>query len=123
MGRFKCGATHFHSIGQNIMIASQSYKYQNGRFGVSSPSTGNYTRNIASSNPLYTAKDFYDKIAKGGIEKKVSENQRITRMSDGTSVAYRVKSVSDGTPVVEISIRRSKNSSGVKGQKIHFIKE
>ena len=110
MGRFKGGATHFHSIGQNIMVASKSYKYQNGRFGVSSPSTGNYTRNISSSNPLYTAKDFYDKIAKGGV-------------ADGSSVAYRVVSSSDGTPVVEISIRKSKNSSGVKAQKIHFIKE
>ena len=123
MGRFKGGATHFHSIGQNIMVASKSYKYQNGRFGVSSPSTGNYTRNISSSNPLYTAKDFYDKIAKGGVETKVSENQRITRMADGSSVAYRVVSSSDGTPVVEISIRKSKNSSGVKAQKIHLIKE
>lgn len=44
-------------------------------------------------------------------------------MSDGTIVSYRIKSVSDGTPVIEINIRRSKNSSGVKNQKIHFVME
>lgn len=105
------------------MIVSKVYKYHNGRFGVSSPSTGNNTRNIISSNPLKAANDFYAKIAKGGIEKKINDNHRITRMSDGTIVSYRIKSVSDGTPVIEINIRRSKNSSGVKNQKIHFVME
>lgn len=79
MGRFeyKGGATHYHSIGQNVMIASKSYAYRNGRFGVNSPSTGNDTRNIASPDPLYTSKDFYDKIAKGGVEQKRSDNLRM----------------------------------------------
>ena len=92
------------------MIVSKVYKYHNGRFGVSSPSTGNNTRNIHSSNPLIAANDFYTKIAKGGIEKKINDNHRITRMADGT-------------PVVEINIRKSRNNSRVKSQKIHFVKE
>lgn len=123
MGRFKGNAIHYHSIGQNIMIVSKVYKYHNGRFGVSSPSTGNNTRNIYSLNPLITASDFYTKIAKGGIEKKINDNHRITRMADGTVISYRIKSISDGTPVVEINIRKSRNNSGVKSQKIHFVKE
>ena len=105
------------------MIVSKVYKYHNGRFGVSSPSTGNNTRNIYAQNPLIAANDFYTKIAKGGIEKKINDNHRITRMADGTVISYRIKSVSDGTPVVEINIRKSRNNSGVKSQKIHFVKE
>lgn len=31
-------------------------------------------------------------------------------------------STSDGTSVVEINIRQSSNSAGVKFQKIHFVK-
>lgn len=121
---YKGNATHYHSIGQNVMIAAASYPYANGRFGESSPSTGNRTRNIASADPLSTATDFYNKIANGGMETVLRDGAlRITRMADGSIITMRTTSHSDGTPVVEINITNSTHSGGVKDQKIHFIKE
>ena len=42
------------------------------------------------------------------------------RMRDGSIVSHRYISSSDGSPVVELKV---KNTSGVKSQKIHFVKE
>ena len=119
---YKGGTVKYHSIGQNILITSNSYKYSNGYFGENSPSTGHRTRNIASGDNLKTATDFYNKIALGGKEKTLSDNLRVTSMSDGSRISFRVKSVSDGTPVVEINITKSNSTGGVKHQKIHFIR-
>lgn len=125
MGTTYKGNTKFYrSIGQNILIASSTYHYENGRFGVSSPSTGNKTRNIASADPVSTAKDFYDKIALGGIEQSFNNGTlKVTRMADGTHVTWRLISHSDGTSVVEINIDHSKHTGGIKKQKIHFVEE
>lgn len=119
---YKGGTIKYHSIGQNILITSNTYKYSNGYFGENSPSTGQRTRNIVSSDNLKTATDFYNKIALGGKEKNISENLKITSMADGSIISFRVKSVSDGTPVVEINITKSKGARGIKHQKIHFIR-
>lgn len=122
--KYKGNTKFFRSIGQNIMIASSMYQYKNGRFGVSSPSTGNVTRNIASTDPISTARDFYDKIALGGIEQSYNNRQRkVTRMADGTHVTWRLISHSDGTSVVEINIEHSTHTGGIKNQKIHFVEE
>lgn len=43
-----------------------------------------------------------------------------TLMGDGTVVSLREVSSSDGSPAVEINIRNSFGSGGVKNQKIHF---
>lgn len=125
MGTTYKGNTKFYrSIGQNIMIASSTYRYENGRFGVSSPSTGNKTRNIESTDPVSTAKDFYNKIALGGIEQTFNNgNLKVTRMADGTHVTWRLISHSDGTPVVDINIDHSSHTGGIKEQKIHFVEE
>lgn len=48
---------------------------------------------------------------------------RITRMADGTVITMRKISHSDGTPVVDINIRPSTQTGGVKSQKIHFVQE
>jgi len=84
---------------------------------------GNSTRNISSPDNVSAAHDFYDKIAFGGIEKRVNDNMRITRMNDGTVITMREVSSSDGTPVVDINIKGSKHTGGVKSQKIHFVQE
>ena len=121
---YKGDSKHFRSIGENVLITALSYPYANGRFGVNSQSTGNRTRNIFSIDPLATAKDFYDKIAYGGIEKTFNDGAlKITHMADGSVITMRTTSHSDGTPVVEINITKSTYSGGVKNQKIHFIKE
>lgn len=121
---YKGGTVKYHSIGQNILITSNSYKYSNGYFGDNSQSTGNRTRNIASSDNVATATDFYNKIALGGTEKIYDNgNRRITQMSDGSVITWRKTSTSDGTSVVEINISNSTHTGGVKRQKIHFIEE
>ena len=120
---YKGGSVGYRSISQNIPRTSVKYKYSEGRFGDSSPHTGNHTRNISSSDPLSTAKDFYDLISYGGKEIIYSNNLKVTSMSDGTKISMREVSSSDGTPVVEVNIKYSNDTSGIKNQKIHFIKE
>lgn len=121
---YKGDTKYYRSIGQNIMIVANTYQYDNGRFGVSSPSTGNKTRNIASADPVSTAKDFYNKIALGGVEQSFNGGKlKVTCMADGTHVSWRLVSHSDGTPVVEINIDHSTHSSSIKNQKIHFVEE
>ena len=44
-------------------------------------------------------------------------------MADGTVITMRKVSHSDGTPAVDINIKPSTHTGGVKGQKIHFIQE
>ena len=121
---YKGNTKFFRSVGQNILPTSAKYEYKNGRFGVSSSSTGNETRNIFSDNPLATATDFYDRIANGGIEHTYDGGSRkITQMADGTIITWRNTSNSDGSPVVEINIKGSSHSGGLKKQKIHFMEE
>ena len=106
------------------MATSSSYSYNNGRFGEKSPHSGNHTRNISSADNLSTAKDFYNKISYGGIEHTYENgNRRITYMNDGSIITWRKISHSDGTPVVEINIKASTHSAGIKNQKIHFVME
>ena len=47
----------------------------------------------------------------------------IAKLADGTIVSYRKVSSSDVTSAVDINIKKSKESGGVKQQKIHFVKE
>ncbi len=72
---------------------------------------------------MSTATDFYNKIANGGKEKIVNDNMRITEMNDGTIITMRKVSHSDKTPVVDINVKNSSHTGGVKGQKIHFVQE
>lgn len=124
MGRgYKGDSKYFRSIGQNKLVVSKSYKFENGYFGENSKHGRDRTRNIFAENNLEAALDFYDKIAFGGIENKVDDNLRITRMADGTVISMRKVSHSDGTPVVDINIKSSTHTGGVKGQKIHFVKK
>lgn len=107
---YKGNSKYFRSIGQNVLLASSSYVFHKGYFGENSIHGGDRTRNIFSENNMHTANDFYNKIALGGIEQEVNDNMKITRMADGT-------------PVVDINIRRSTHTGGVKDQKIHFVLE
>ncbi len=120
---YKGNTTFFRSIGQNIMIAEKAYNFSNGYFGINSIHGKDRTRIIVSSNALSTAKDFYDKIALGGKEQVINNNMKITRMADGTVITMRKVSHSDGTPAVDINVKSSSHTGGIKGQKIHFIQE
>ena len=119
---YKGGATNYHSISDNVKTAASSYKYQKGYFG--EPGTGNRVRVIYSDNPASTGKDFYDKLAFGGVEKDLSNGKgKITYMADGSIITFRPTTKSDNYPGVDINISKSTSSGELKKQKIHFGKD
>ncbi len=121
---YKNGARHYNSIGDNLSRVTNDYHYSNGYFGYSVKGKEGRTRHIESDDPISTSADLYNKLTYGGIEEPLSNGKgTLAIMKDGTIVSYREHLSSDGTPVVDINIRRSKNSSGIKQQKIHFVKK
>lgn len=123
-GNYKGGTTHQHSMSHNINAIKSSYSINNGYFGEQGDSSKGSVRHIESDDPLATATDFYDQLAHGGIEKKMPNGKgHVTKMEDGTIITMRPVSSSDGSPAVDINIKNSKNPSGIKGQKIHFVKK
>ena len=119
---YKGDTGHHHSITENLSSLKSDYKYQNGYFG--DPGQGrSFVRNIKSSDPAKSAKDFYDKAAHGGIEKQMSNGKGVyTKMKDGSILSYRAVSTSDGSPAVEINIKQRNDHGEIKYQKIHFVK-
>ena len=121
---YKGGASHHHSIGENLTKIRENYLFSNGLFGSRGNSSRESTRHIESKNPALTSKDFYDKLAYGGIEMNLPNGKgKITKMEDGSIISYRIVSSSDGSPAVDINIRKSRDSGGIKQQKIHFVKK
>ena len=122
MGVYKGGARYYHNISENISTTSKFYDYSDGYFGKKSKKKDNYARIIESSNPLKTSRDFYNKIAYGGEEEPLDNDKGFkTSTEDGTIITYRPTSSSDGSPAININIKNSKNTGGLKKQKIHFV--
>ncbi len=123
-GIYKGGASHHHSINENIKKLSDFYMFSNGYFGSRGDSTRESTRHIESSTPISTSINFYNKLTYGGIEKALPNGKGVvTKLQDGSIVSYRKISSSDGSPVVDINIKYSNNTGGVRQQKIHFVKK
>lgn len=121
---YKGDTGHHHSIGENIAATAAKFPYRDAYFGESSPDSKERNRNIKCGDLAGESKDFYDTIAYGGIEKTLPNGKGVmTEMSDGSIVSFREVSSSDRTPVAEINIKYSSDPSGVKGQKIHFIRK
>lgn len=81
-----------------------------------------HTRNIESDNPARTAAEFAGLASKGSVSSIPIEGKgMVYRMRDGSVVSHRyVSSSKDGSPVVELKV---KNASGIKSQKIHFVRK
>ena len=123
-GVYKGGTFYHHSISENLPNLTPRYTLTNGYFGIRGDSTREKIRHIESKDPIFTSNDFYNKLTHGATEKKMSNGKgTIAKLADGTIVSYRKVSSSDGTPAVDINIKNSKESGGVKQQKIHFVKE
>ena len=121
---YKNSARHYNSIGDNLSKVANDYHYSNGYFGYSAKGKDNRVRHIVCNNPLATSKDLYNKLTYGGIEKVMPNGKGVfTKMKDGTIISYREYLSSDGTPVVDVNIRKSIDTSGIKQQKIHFVKK
>lgn len=81
-----------------------------------------HTRNIESDNPARTAAEFAGIASRRPVSAVAIEGKGMMyRMRDGSIVSHRCTSSSeDGSPVVELKV---KNASGIKSQKIHFVKK
>ena len=78
-----------------------------------------HTRNIESTNPARTAAEFARIASRGAVSSIPIQGKGIVhKMRDGSIISHRFTS-KDGSPVVELKV---KNTSGIKSQKIHFIK-
>ena len=128
MGSYKGGAKHYHRISENIARVKLDYPLQNGYFGVHGKGSTTAIRIIASDDPISTSKDFYDKLAHGGLEKPLfkrdgTPNGYETKMADGAIVNWRpVSSSEDQSPAVDIFISDKDENGEIKTQKIHFVK-
>jgi len=81
--------------------------------------TATNVRVYESANPLQDSYDFQSAAGKGFASyKQLGSKGHILTMADGTRIVFRYKSSSDGSPVVELTIR---GLNRVKSQKIHFV--
>ena len=111
----------FRSIDQNLSSVSLSYPTSNGYFGIKGSSYG--IREIHSRNHEKTAKDFFNKIARGGIlDLHTIKGGVVSRMKDGTVVSYRKITSSNNSPAVEIRFRKLDSKFGIKDQKFTLYK-
>lgn len=124
---YKGGATHYHTIAENILLVASVYKYKNGLFGERGQGGTSEIRIIVSEDPKATAKDFYDRFTYGGIEKNLYykdgtlKGKRAT-LADGSTMNWRkVSSSADKSPAVDIDVERSNDHGDLVTQKIHFI--
>lgn len=120
---YKGDSPTFRNIRQNLEIAKENYSYKNGYFGTKGQGR-DFTRNIKTSDPVREAKTFYDTLTYGGIESSMPNGKgKTTRLADGSIISYReVSHSADGSPAVELNIKRSKDAAGIRYQKIHFIR-
>lgn len=112
----------YRSLDQNIGPTTSTYPVINGYFGVKGTSYG--IREIHSRNHEETAKDFFNKIAKGGIlDLQTIKGGVVSRLKDGTVISYRKITSSNNSPAVEIRFRKMRTKYGINDQKIHFVQD
>lgn len=110
------------SLEDNLRSTTASFGLTNGYFGVKGSSVG--VREIHSRNHEATAKEFFNKIARGGLlDLKTISGGVVSRLQDGTVVSYRKITSSDNSPAVEIRFRKLNEKFGVRDQKIHFVQD
>ena len=110
----------YRSLSQNIALTTSSYKLTDGYFGSKGSSRG--VREIHARNHEAVAKDFFNKIARGGVlDLKTISGGVLSRMKDGTIISYRKITSSSNSPAVEIRFRKMKSKHGINDQKIHFV--
>ena len=82
---------------------------------------GSRRSNIFSNNPARTAVEFANTAGYNPASITTITGKGIVRtMRDGSVITHRFTSSKDGSPVVELKVH---NVSGVKSQKIHFVKK
>lgn len=117
------GADYYHELCENLENVDKSYERHGNHYGTGH-NHSTYVYEIFCKDQYKAAKDFYNKIAYGGIVKQNMPkiNGQIAKMKDGTIITYREITSSQGSSAVEINIKGSNNPCGLKNQKIHFVK-
>ena len=110
-------ASKITSVADNAKSVAKKYNLsKSGYFGTK----GKNARIFKSNDPIKSSADFYKKISKGGKQSVLPNGKGVqTIFGDGSRVVYRVKTSTPNSPAVDISISIY---SGIKKQKIHFIK-
>lgn len=113
------------NIKDGLIQAKLTYNYNDGLFFDRSPKRhDDYVRICESDNPIKTSKEFFEILTQNSFSNKQFKDKKIiAKMTDGTVITWREKSSSDGSPVVEINIKRCDSNSGLKNQKIHFTQK
>lgn len=112
----------FRTLEQNIQSVSESYPITNGYFGTKGSSRR--IREIHARNHEQVAKDFFNKIARGGIlDLKTLPGGVVSRLKDGSTISYRKITSSPNSPAVEIRFRSARSKYGINDQKIHFVQD
>lgn len=75
-----------------------------------------------NKSQIAEAREFYDKIACGGIENVIGEDNWTTKMKDGTYINFRIKTSSESSPAVQINIKNLSDNAGIRFHKVHFSK-
>lgn len=122
---YKGGSPTHRSLRENLPDVGKNplFGRNDNHYGVSGKG-GAAVTTIKSDNPIKTAQEFFDKIGYGGAFMADAKTGQImknrVRLRDGTIINYRVVSKSGG-PAVEINVKKSSDSCGLRSHKIHFI--
>lgn len=112
----------YRSLFENIDSVIAYYPIFDGYFGTKGKSRG--VREIHSRDHEAAAKDFFNKIARGGVlDLRTISGGVVSRLKDGSIVSYRKITKSVNSPAVEIRFRHAETKFGIKDQKIHFVKD
>lgn len=120
---YKGGSPIYRSLRDNVesMISDPQYHFKDGYFGPKHKGS-HFAHDLFFDDPVSAAKEFYDRIAYGGIEYEISEGNWTTKMKDGTYINFRIKTSSEGSPAVQIDIKESNDNAGIEYHKVHFSK-
>lgn len=116
-------AGSYHSIGDNLSNVEKDFERHGNHFGTKSSEGSSNVYEIFNKDQHKAAKDFYDRIAYGGVVILNLPSGQVAKMKDGTIITYRDATSSYESPAVSINVRESSDNFGIKTHKIHFIKE
>lgn len=80
---------------------------------------------FTENDPIEETQILFEKLTKGAeIHEKIIGKRWYAKLDDGSIITLRINHPTpEHAPAVMISVRKSKDSAGIKSQKIHFIKK